>query len=123
MLFKQNITYEIKGETAYLTDNGQFLTFLSVPVDNENIADLIALAYATGDSSRLKTELNIILNSIYGRARPVCWKLWYYKTDDKELLAEEDCKNKKQLFDAKTTIPLHNSEILDVRLNVLGYKE
>lgn len=123
MLFRHNIAYEIKGETAYLSDNSQFLTFLRVPVGNRNIADLIVKTYETGDDVILKVELNNILNSIYGRAKPVCWKLWYYESDDKKLLAEEGCKKKKELFDARTTIPLHNLEVLDVRLSVLGYKK
>lgn len=123
MLLGHDVTYEIKGETAYLTDNGQFLTFLRTPVDDLIIADLIVGAYETGENERLKTELNNILNSIYGRAKPVCWKLWYYEDNDKKLLAEEECKKKENIFDARTTIPLHNPESIDIRLNVLGYKE
>ena len=123
VLFKHNVAYEIEGETAYLKDNGQFLTFLNSPSDNTNIADLISRAYETGDNGILNGELNNLLNSIYGRAKHVCWKLWYYEGEDKKLLAEEDCETRKNIFDARTTIPLHNSDVMDIRLNVLGYKE
>ena len=121
MLVKNNITYEIKGESTHIIANNQLLTLLRTPVNEGNVASLIAAAYETGETTQLTLELNSLFNSIYDKH--VCWKLWYYEDDDKEILAEEDCQKKKQLFDAKATIPLHNSEILDIRLNVLGYKE
>ena len=81
MLFSNNITSELTGESAYLNDNAQIISFLQTHTDNGILADLIALTYHTKQDTQLKPAMNTVLNSIYGRAKPVCWSLWYYEND------------------------------------------
>lgn len=126
-LTKTEITYEIQEKTVYLSNDGLLLTYLQTPVNsNENIADLITKTYFGEDPALLKKEINEILNSVYGRAKPVCWKLWYYDPPGSETetsLASEECTGEKSdLLDARTIIPLQNKKIIQVRLIVPGYK-
>ena len=127
MVLSKGITYEIQEKTAYLSDDGILLAYLRTPVtEKENIADLIVAAYQGADKEKLKEELNKILNHVYGRAKPVCWKLWYYERDSKKLLVEEECGSEKnELFDAEAIMPLpHNlkDKKIKIKLAVLGYK-
>lgn len=127
MALSKGITYEIQEKTAYLSDDSILLAYLRTPVtEKENIADLIVTAYRGANKEKLKEELNKILNQVYGRAKPVCWKLWYYEKDSKKLLVEEECGSEKnELFNAETIMPLpYNMEdkAIKIKLVILGYK-
>ena len=127
MVLSKGITYEIQEKTAYLSDDGILLAYLRTSVtEKENIADLIVAAYQGADKEKLKEELNKILNHVYGRAKPVCWKLWYYEKDSKKLLVEEECGSEKnELFDAETIMPLpyhQEDKTIKIKLVILGYK-
>lgn len=126
-LTKVDVSYEIQEKTAYLSNDQILLTLLQTPAsDNENIADLITKVYFGSDPVALKKELNDILNIVYGRAKPVCWKLWYYDPPGSEKetsLASEECTGEKSdILDARTIIPLQNKKIIELRLTVPGYK-
>ena len=126
-LVKTDFAAEIQEKEVYLSNDQLLLNYLQTPVNNnENIADLITKAYFEQDTGLLKKELNEILNSVYGRAEPVCWRLWYYQPlgSEKEtsLVSEECTGEKSEILDARTIIPIQNGEIIEVRLIVPGYK-
>ena len=125
--FKPNITYEIGEATPYITDDATLLTYLRTPSgDGRIIADLAGEVYFGSSSDKLNNELNTVLNSVYGIAKPVCWKLWYYEgsSTEEKVLAKEECNGEKRdLFDGETIIPLQNKQAIKLRLIVPGYKE
>jgi hypothetical protein len=126
LLTKTNVTYDIKEKSVYISDDDVLLTYLQTPVGNKNIADLAAEAYFGGNNQILKKEMNNILNSVYGKVKPVCWKLWAYSkgAENEKELASEECKGEKaEILDVRTTIPLQSKEVIELRLIVPGYKE
>ena len=126
-VLKTEFKYEIKEQITDLSNDDILLTYLQTPVDNsQNIADLITQAHFGNENDKLKKELNPILNSIYGKAKQVCWKLWYYEQDSKTeiSLASEECTGESaEIFDARTIIPLQNKKPIEIRLIIPGYKE
>lgn len=126
-LFKPDITYEIAEETPYLSDESILLTYLRAPIENKsNVADLITDVYFGAPPDKLILELNKMLNGVYGTAKPVCWRLWYYDPPEstaEKSMAKENCTGeKRELLDVSTTIPLQNKKPIRVRLIVPGYK-
>lgn len=132
---KSTITYNINArgpyleakanpEMTYLDDRSVLVTILRSPVTKTtNVADEIANLLQNKES-RAKEEIELILNSIYGRGRKVCWALWYYNLDAQEPLISVDCKEKIQLFNQETYLPLSPSaQPVKIRLAVLGYAE
>ena len=87
---------------------------LDEPTGSTTIADSITQVYFGESPDKLQEELNQILNSVYGRADPVCWKLWYYdppENNEEKVLVKEECTGeKKDLLHATTIIPLPNKK-------------
>ena len=122
---KTEVRYEITGQVAYLSNDDILLTYLQTPVANQNIADMITKVYFGASDEQLKTEMNIMLNSVYGRTKQVCWKLWGYEQgkETEISLASEKCAGESaDILDARTAIPLQNKKPIEIRLIIPGYK-
>ncbi len=118
------ISYQIKEQSVYLNNEGILLNYLTSPVEEGNIADLMVMAYNGEDKTKLVNELDTILNKIYGKSGDICWKLWYYtENNKKKLLVGTECGKKTNFFDAETVIPTPNGDKLKIKLNVPGYKK
>lgn len=125
--FKPEVTYSIGEQTPYISDDTTILSYLRTPAgDGKIISDLVSEVYYGASPDKLTNELTIILNRVYGIAKPVCWKLWYYEGDSikEKVLAKEECAGEQRdILDAETIIPLQNKKSIKLRLIVPGYKE
>jgi hypothetical protein len=89
------------------------------------LADNILIAIKTNNPNPVQADLAQIMDSVYGRAQPSCWTLWYYVNDEKKALASVDCKGRKSvIFDEETLLPAAASEApIKIRLTVTGYTQ
>lgn len=136
---------KIEKASFKLDDNSALFSILRTDVGNsQNVKDLIAAAYLTTDKDTqlaLQSNISSILNKVYGQAKEVCWKLYYYDNrpniilnadipidiSGKTLLSETDCDEiTKTIFDGETIIPLPKTKEgiteIKIQLTVPGYK-
>jgi len=121
---KESVTFEVSA-VPYTADDVVMFSYLKTPVSDGVILDTIFNAYRYDDKAQLSTAINKSLNLVYGRAKPVCWKLWYYEADEKELLVGESCGETAELFDKELIVPLPynpDKKNIKIRLTVPGYK-
>lgn len=121
-LSTSDIVYEINTDSFYLEDKTVLTNILQTPLtEDSNVADgIIEKIY--GKKNNLKSDLDRIINNIYGRTNKACWTLWYYKEDEKKNLVSTMCTGSKQvLFDQKAKIPGHLSPI-EIRLTIFNQK-
>jgi hypothetical protein len=114
----------IEEKEIMLKDTETFLNILRSPVGDNNIADLIIMKYEGNPAPGLEGELTRIINLVYKDDKDLCWRLYVYPSDERELLAYTDCSKIEDLpiIDAKINLPLitEKGSIL-VRLVVPGY--
>jgi hypothetical protein len=115
-------SYQLKEESAFLANEGILVNYLDTPAGNGNIADMIIEVYQGKDTAALTRELDSLLNKVY-EPEEVCWKLWYYRDDEKILLDGTECGKTDNIFDAETVIPTPAGENLKIKLNIPGYKK
>jgi hypothetical protein len=118
-LSSDQVTIEVDAVSGYTQDPTTLIAILETPVSGSTtIADHVRLELE-GRSSQLKDEMDRAVNSIYGRADKVCWKLW----QEDNLLAQVECTGEKQeLLNQEVPFPRKEGKT-SMRLAVLGYQK
>lgn len=98
-----------------------FLSYLRVPVDNGDIADLIAISHLNKDYTKFEEETSNLFKNLYGRETG-----WEFFIDEEKIINTCDsdtvsCSGPFSMFDFTLLMP-KNKDIASIKIQLKLYK-